>query len=130
VHLWDAPEEVKSWLADPKISRAAEAARAAWAVAYGAEVPRRLAARAAARAAWGAEAAEAAAAAARAAWAASAAAAAARAVEHAAQALGTTIGQLRLDYVATWNNDELARAWGEWIEAATVEIFERTAEAT
>jgi len=95
LHLWDAPEEVTSWLTDPKPELAAEAAEAA-----------------------------------EAAWAARAAAQAAKAAEHAAQALDTTVGQLRLDYVATWTDEQLAQASGDWIEAATAEIFERAAEAT
>jgi len=119
LHLWDPPEEVKSWLADPKPEWAAEAARAAAAVAWSAK-----SAGAAGAAAWAASAAT------RAAEAAWAATRAAEAAERTALVLDTTAGQLRLDFMATWTDEQLAQASGDWIEPATAEIFERAAEAT
>jgi len=117
VHLWDAPEEVKSWLADPKLEGAAGVAEAARAALAADE------AEGAGWAAWTAlRAARATRAAAATAWAAEVARAAAK-------ALGTRVGQLRLDYVATWTDEQLAQASGDWIEPATVEIFERAAES-
>jgi len=116
LHLWNAPRKVKSWLTDPKPERAAEAAwtAAVWVeVSTGEGAQSNWAANAAADAAEAVRAVQAG----RAVWAA----------KLAVMALDTTIGQLRLDYVATWSDNELALAEGEWIEAATVEILDRRA---
>jgi len=144
LHLWDPPEEVKSWLADPKPEQATKAADMAW-DARMAEVERSANARVAADLVFDLDAnprgSIAAVAAIETSWTAAesvvatvvsaageagAAWMAASAATYAAQAFDTTIGQLRLDYVATWTDAELSRAEGEWIEAATAEIFERT----
>jgi len=132
LHLWDPPEEVKSWLADPKPEQATKVADMAD------EARTTIAVNAAEAAGWSATwatgpveaAAWAAGAVEAAAWAVEAAAWIAKAAEHTAKALDTTPGQLRLDYVATWTDDELARAEGEWIEPATVEVFDRKAKAS
>lgn len=124
LHLWDATDEVKEWLEDPKpetaepISAAADdAAYAAWAApqVFTCET--------------GADAAEAAADATYwAAWAEEESAterAAERAAHWAAKALHTPVTDLKLEYVKTWTDDELGKADDPWIEAATVEILNR-----
>jgi hypothetical protein len=117
LHLWDPPQAVLDWLTDPENKEKARAAEKAAALAA-------LAAEAAASAAWTAY--EAAAwATASAASAARAAKAAAAAAEWAAHALDTTETELKFEFVSTWTDEQLNTIDPEWIEYATVEIFER-----
>lgn len=138
LHLWNAPDVVKEWLENPK-PEIAKVAVAAWAAAnttWAAEEAAGAAANTiwAAGATWAAaEAVEAAAKVAEAAVeaaqsaeaAAWAAGEAAYAAEYAAKTLNTTVTELKLEYVKTWSMDELEHAEGDWIEFATVELFNR-----
>jgi hypothetical protein len=105
----DTPEnEEVAWAAE-KVARAAGAAARAAA----------RTARTAARAAWAARAVDAALAAY---WAATEAA---EAAYWAAQALDTTETELKFEFVSTLTDEQLSTIDPEWIEYATVEIFER-----
>jgi hypothetical protein len=107
LHLWIPPKEVLIWLDGPENKdKAKSSAEAVWAGTWA----ERTAAKASEEA-WAAEISWTARAAVEGLWAAS--------------AFGTTVGEIKLEFVSTFTDEELKTTASEWIEYATVELFAR-----